>query len=229
VQNTAADENFMQMEMSHLEKWDSEVQRDETEAYSEDELMGVFEIEEKGDEPASLEVEQLRELAAILEVESHSDKSKRWAQSGDEHSLDRVVRIKAARNLDFSKEKGNNPTSPTSFIHYLDEQVVHNLSAVGASLSSNDNIVASSVSLIKEIELGRLEGVSNGDIISDIFDREEKEEMENEKVDKLILNSLCCEIMDEVMNLGNAYPKDCKITPKPKPSSSGEKSKRNRN
>jgi hypothetical protein len=50
-----------------------------------------------------------------------------------------------------------------------------------------------------------------------------KRKWKNEKVDKLILNSLCCEIMDEVMNLGNAYPKDCKITPKPKPSSSGEK------
>jgi hypothetical protein len=89
--------------------------------------------------------------------------------------------------------------------------------------------VSSSVSHIKEIELGRLDGVSNRDIISDIFDREEKEEMENKKVDKLILNSLCCEIMDEMMDLGNAYPKNCKITPKPKPSSSGKKSKRNMN
>jgi hypothetical protein len=30
-----------------------------------------------------------------------------------------------------------------------------------------------------------------------IFDLEEKEELENEEVDKLILNSLCSEIMDE--------------------------------
>jgi hypothetical protein len=41
---------------------------------------------------------------------------------------------------------------------------------------------------------------------------EEKEEMENEEVDKLILNSLCCEIMDEVMDLCNAYLQDCNIT-----------------
>jgi hypothetical protein len=92
--------------------------------------------------------------------------------------------------LDFSKEKGNSPKSLASFIHYSDEQVVHNLSAVGVSLGSNDNIVSSSVSHIKEIGLGMLEGVSNRNIISDIFDREEKEEMENEEVDKLILNSL---------------------------------------
>jgi hypothetical protein len=50
--------------------------------------------------------------------------------------------------------------------------------------------------------------------------------MENEEVDKLILNSLCCEIMDKVMDLVNAYPQDCKVTPKHKPSSSGKKTKK---
>jgi hypothetical protein len=76
---------------------------------------------------------------------------------------------------------------------------------------------------IKEIELGRLEGEVNRDKTSEIFYQEEKEELENEEVDKLILNSLCCEIMDEVMDLGNAYPQDCNVTPKHKPSSSRKK------
>jgi hypothetical protein len=62
-------------------------------------------------------------------------------------------------------------------------------------------------------------------MISEVFDKEEKEELENEEVDKLILNSLCCEIMDEVMDLGNAYPQDCNITPSEKPSSSATKGK----
>jgi hypothetical protein len=31
---------------------------------------------------------------------------------------------------------------------------------------------------------------------------------------------LCGEIMDEVMDLGNAYPKDCKIIPRQQTSSS---------
>jgi hypothetical protein len=84
------------------------------------------------------------------------------------------------------------------------------------SLGNNDSLISSSVSHIKEIEIGRLDGVVN---------REEKEELENEEVDKLIY-SLCCEIMDEVMDLGNAYPQDCKITPKHKPSSSRKKNKR---
>jgi hypothetical protein len=211
VQNTAADENFMQMEVSQQENWDSEVQRDETDAYIEDELMGNFEMEGRGDEPVS------------PEVESPSRKSKRRAQSSDEHYLDRATRIKATHNLDFLKEKGNSPKSLAFFIHYLDEQVVGNLSVVGVSLGSSDNIVSSLVSHIKEIELGRLEGAANRDKISEFFDKEEKKEMENEEVDKLITNSLCCEIMDEVMDLGNAYPKDCKITLKHKLSCLGKK------
>jgi hypothetical protein len=59
-------------------------------------------------------------------------------------------------------------------------------------------------------------GKSNNDQISDVFDKEEKEELDDEEVDKLILNSLCCEIMDEVMDLGNSYPQDCNITPRQK-------------
>jgi hypothetical protein len=124
------------------------------------------------------------------------------------------------------KEKGNSSTTHASFIHFSNEQVVGNLFAIGVSLGNNDNFIASFVSHIKEIELGRLEGEANKDKIGEIFDREEKEELENEKVDKLILNSLCCDIMDNVMDLGNAYPRDCKITPKHKPSSSMKKGKR---
>jgi hypothetical protein len=36
--------------------------------------------------------------------------------------------------------------------------------------------------------------------------------MENEEIDKLILNLLCSEIMDEVMDLASAYPKYCNTT-----------------
>jgi hypothetical protein len=182
--------------------------------------MGAFEEEDRGDEPASPEAAQLRELATIPEVETPSHKSKRRANTGDEHSLDRAERIKAARNLDFTKEKGNISTSQTSFVHFANEYVVDNLLAVGISFGNNKNHISSSVAHIKEIELGRLEGLENN---------EEKEEMENEEVNKLILNSLCYEIMDEVMDLGNAYPQDCKITPNYKPSSLEKiKSKRSR-
>jgi hypothetical protein len=126
-------------------------------------------------------------------------------------------------NLDFKKDNGNSNTSHASFIHFSDEHVVGNLSAVGVSLGTKDNLISSSISHIKEMETGRLEGAVLRDMVSDIFDEEEKEELENEEVDKIILNSLCCEIMDDVMDLGISYPQDCKNTPKHKASSSGKK------
>jgi hypothetical protein len=70
--------------------------------------------------------------------------------------------------------------------------------------------------------------LSNEDKISSVFDKEEKEKLEAEEVDKLILNSLCSEIMDEVMDLGDAYPLDCKITPGKKSSSSPNGHKKSR-
>jgi hypothetical protein len=114
VQLTAADVITMKKEASLRESWDVEVQRDETEPFSEDALMSSFEEDARGDEPTSPEARQLRELAVIPKVESLSCKSKRRAQSGDEHSLDRAMRIKAARNLDLSKEKDNSSTTHAS-------------------------------------------------------------------------------------------------------------------
>jgi molecular chaperone DnaK (HSP70) len=99
---------------------------------------------------------------------------------------------------------------------------------VGISLGNNSDQIASSVERIKEVELERYIEASRKDLISDVFVKEEKEELEREEVDKLILNSLCCEIMDEVVNLGNAYPQDCIITSGHETSSSLKKSKKSR-
>jgi hypothetical protein len=67
------------------------------------------------------------------------------------------------------------------------------------------------------------------DRVEDIFDEGEKEEIENVEVDELILHSLCSEIMDEVMDLGNAYRDGCNNTPRTKspssPKSSGKRKK----
>jgi hypothetical protein len=93
------------------------VARDRVETYSEDELMDAFEDEVRGDEVENLVAMQLRELAAILEAETPSRKSKR-ASTGDEHSLEWAERIKAARNLDFTTEKGNSSSPHASFVHF---------------------------------------------------------------------------------------------------------------
>jgi hypothetical protein len=100
------------------------------------------------------------------------------------------------------------------------------LQGVGISLGSNLDQISRAVDQIKKIEKERTVATKSNDIISEVFDKEEKEELDNEEVDKLILNSLCGEIMDEEMDLGNAYPLDCKITPRQQTSSSSKKVKK---
>jgi hypothetical protein len=73
------------------------------------------------------------------------------------------------------------------------------------------------------MELVRLKKETCADPICPVFDNEEKEMLEEEVVDKLILNSICSDTMDEVMDLGSAYPMDGNTTPKTKSSSSFSK------
>jgi hypothetical protein len=99
---------------------------------------------------------------------------------------------------------------------------------VGISLGNNSKSISSYVTCVKEIELDRLQQVLDEDKINSVFDNEEKEEREREVVDKLILSSLCNEIVEEVIDLGNAYLRDCNVTPKQKSSSSTKISKTSR-
>jgi hypothetical protein len=94
---------------------------------------------------------------------------------------------------------------------------------VGISVGNNLDHMAPSIERIKEVELERYIEASKKDLICDVFDKEEKEELEREEVDKLMLSSLCFEIMNETMDLGNAYPQDCNITPRHETSSSSKK------
>jgi hypothetical protein len=83
------------------------------------------------------------------------------------------------------------------------------------------------------MELERTNIQPRDELVCALFYKEEKEMAEEEEVDKLILNSLCSDIMDEVMDLGNADPTDHKTASRNKsPSSStkyAKRSKRNKN
>jgi hypothetical protein len=182
--------------------------------------MTSAEVVVPGSEPVTPRAETHRALTAIDEVGTPSRRSKTRADMADEPSLERAERIKAARNLDFNPKKGTKNTSHVSFLEFSNEHVDDNLSVVGVSLGSNMESIANTVACVREAEIKRLDTISNEDKISSVFDKEEKEELDEEKVDRLILNSLCSEIMDEVMDLGDAYPLDCKITPRNKTSSS---------
>jgi hypothetical protein len=147
-----------------------------------------------------------KDLVAIPEAETPSCKSKRRSKIVDENSLDRAEWIKAAWNLDFTSKKGNNSKSNVSFVHLSNENVIDKLQGVSISLVNSSDQIISSITQIKEAEIERMLDSTSKDMISEVFDKEEKEELENEEVDKLVLNSLCCEIMDEVMDLVNTYP-----------------------
>jgi hypothetical protein len=221
------EEAMEQQEHTEEEEYvgDMEGMENVEEMYNE---MTSSEVDASGSEPLTPRAETHRELAAISEVGTPSRRSKRRADTADEPSLERAERIKAARNLDFNPKKGTKTTSHASFLQFSDEHVVDNLCTIGISLGSNMESISNSVACVREAEIKRLDTISNEDKISSVFDKEEKEELEAEEVDKLILNSLCSEIMDEVMDLGDFYPLDCKITPGKKSSSSSNGRKKSR-
>jgi hypothetical protein len=134
--------------------------------------------------------------------------------------MEQVERIKAARNLDFD---GNTNHSQPSSLLFSDANVLNNLGVVGISLENDKSAISSSLLRLRNSEMDRISCQPNMNKVDCIFDLEEKEELENEEVDKLILNSLCSEIMDEVMDLGSASPKDCNTTPISKSSSTSTK------
>jgi hypothetical protein len=115
------------------------------------------------------------DLAAVPEATTPPRTSKRRADTIAEPSLERAERLKAARNLDATTKKGNDITSHISFLQFSDDLVVDNLSAVGISLGDNVESIACSVDCVKEVELNRLHTTVDADIISYVFDKEEKE------------------------------------------------------
>jgi hypothetical protein len=134
--------------------------------------------------------------------------------------------LKATRNLDISFNKGTTDSFGISFLQFTKENVVDNLVSVGINLGNGEAKVDKAVASIKSREFDRHTEKLSIDEVSKIFDQEEKEMAEEEEVDKMILNSLCSEIMDKVMNLDSAYPLDCKTIPKEKSPNRSQKGKR---
>jgi hypothetical protein len=138
---------------------------------SNDELQEAKEEDATVHDPASPRVVVQRELAAIPEANTTSCKSKRREDSVEEESLDLGKRKKATRKLDFTSDKGNNNMSQSSFIHLSNEYVIENLEVVSISLGNSSEQIVESVERIKEVEIKRLMGKRNNDLISDVFDK----------------------------------------------------------
>jgi hypothetical protein len=73
---------------------------------------------------------------------------------------------------------------------------------VSYSASITDSLVG-----IKEQEVGRSQELAPTMLKECVLEKEEKELLEEEELDKLFLKNICSDIMDEVMDLGS----DCDV------------------
>jgi hypothetical protein len=169
--------------------------------------------------------DRVKVFAAVPEASPPSRPSKRRAENADQTNLERAEKLKATRNLDISFNKGTTDSFGISFLQFTKENVVDNLVSVDINLGNGETKVDKAVASIKSREFDRHTEKLSIDEVSKNFDQEEKE-MAEEEVDKMILNSLCSEIMDKVMNLDSAYPLDCKTIPKEKSPNRSQKGKR---
>jgi hypothetical protein len=103
------------------------------------------------------------------------------------HHLSKQKESRPRTTLDVTPAKGNAEIPQHSFLEFLNEHVSGNLKVVGISLGEDIDYVSTSISNIKDIETMRLVNKPNIDRIESVFDKEEREDMENEEVDKLIL------------------------------------------
>jgi hypothetical protein len=63
------------------------------------------------------------------------------------------------------------------FVHFSNDNVIENLQSVGISLGNNSEQISLSIERIKEVETERTTLARSNDIISEVFDKEEKEEL----------------------------------------------------
>jgi hypothetical protein len=169
------------------------------------------------DDAASLAAkDQVKSMAVIPEVSPPSRRSKRQADTADQANLECAQKLKVSRNLDPSPKQGTIESSGKSFLNSSSAQVADNLNTIGICLGKGSLEIDNAVDRLKVLENDRGREHGSKDVINNIFDLEEKELADKDEVDKLIINSLCSEIMDEVMDLDSAYPLDCKTIPKKK-------------
>jgi hypothetical protein len=140
------------------------------------------------------------ELAAIPEA-TPGNYAKRWSKRrvGDteEDSLTRATKLKAQQN------EGDKDTEPLNF-NLFDLCIESNLYSVGISLGHGKCSINESISNLREVAAPSVEG-SDYDKKTVSMDKEMIYLEDDEELDKLLLNQLCCEITEEVMDLG-----DCK-------------------
>jgi hypothetical protein len=133
---------------------------------------------------------QLAAIPEALPVKSASLWSKRRAGDTDEDSLERATKLKAHRN-----EGDKLPDHLT--LSFTDSCIQTNLGAVGILIGQNRGSIDASVASLRDSVQ-----VNSCDRRTTILENEFLEFKQEGELDKIILNQLCGEIMEEVMYLG---------------------------
>lgn len=158
----------------------------------------------------------IQQLAAIPEiVQSPAAERKRRSNTSDEHALIRAERLKAERN----GGTNNLPDTPNldCIFNIPVSCAVLNLSNIGVELGVNDREMADSVLLLDKVQKSRLVA-NNGVSMADVLDSESEDSSEENDIDKMILNNLCGEIMEEVMDVDLANNPNWQVSRHPSPS-----------
>lgn len=140
------------------------------------------------------------ELAAIPEARtSDLRRSKRRANNSDEVVLNHASKLKASKDVDIKHAEGEN-TNTSSFIHFHAEFIHASFSTIGIDLGKDSTSIKDSVIDMKKGDEYRLSETRCTDWKTEVLNKEEKNMADQEEVDTFILNHLCGEIMDEVMD-----------------------------
>lgn len=155
------------------------------------------EREEEKIDGAVMQQEKVEQLANIEEVlVTPKRASERLMGSSGRHSLEKAKSRKVWMNLDLLS--GNE--SKNSFLSFSQAHIVENLNALGLNLGDSSNLVSDSVLILKETEFLRSEEL--GDKVSPSIEKlnDSCNDEEEEYVDSDLLNHLCGDTMDEVMD-----------------------------
>jgi Na+/phosphate symporter len=144
-------------------------------------------------------------LAAVPEVIlSPSKKSKRRGSDIIQHALERAEKIKADRNLENQKAKGNLHNN-VSFLHFSNDDISASLQNLGIFAANKDVSLDDAINDIRSVEHERLRdhvSLNDNNDSSLIFDNDF---VEDQLEDIFLLHQLCSEIMDEVMDSFSNY------------------------
>ena len=150
------------------------------------------------------------ELAAIPEVSvSELCHSNRVAITSDGEVLHQATRLRADKDNTVQSSKGD-ICEPSSFSSLPDEFIHSSFSSIGVSLGYDDTSISKSILELEELEGKMMHESRSKDWKSVLLDKEEKNMAEEEEIDKFILNRLCGEIMDEVMD-ASSDPNDLTV------------------